>query len=36
MLTKILALAALALVTSSSALAADGGCHAVSGGEDDD
>jgi len=31
MLTKILALAAFALVTSSSALAAAGGCHAISG-----
>ena len=31
MLTKILALTALALVTSSSALAAAGGCHAISG-----
>jgi hypothetical protein len=31
MLRKILALAAFALVTSSSALAAAGGCHAISG-----
>jgi hypothetical protein len=31
MLTKILALAALALMTSSSALAAAAGCHAISG-----
>jgi hypothetical protein len=31
MLKKILALAALALATSSSALSAPGGCHAVSG-----
>lgn len=31
MLTKILTLTALALLTSSSALAAAGGCHAISG-----